>query len=711
MQPAQVLFASGAFFSTLGLDAALGRTFTPDDDVRGGGTHGPVTVISFDTWQRQYAGAADVIGRHVTIGRALVTIVGVAPRGFLGVDAGQSFDFAVPLGIEPLVGGPQSIVDSPRTFFLTVMLRRREGQSIEAAQVAAEALKREILATLSASPRMLEEPVVLVPAATGISDRSRLRQQYEQPIVIVGVIAACVLVVGCLNLANLLLARTAAARADLGIRFALGGSRWRIARLVIAEGALLVGGGAALGLPIALTGSRWLASSLPLPAGPVQLDLSLDWSVAAFGLTAAIVVLALCSLLPAILASRVAPIDVLKPARPGGARALVSGILVIVQVAVSAVLVLGAGMFVGTAVRLAQVPLGFDADRLTVVTVDSARIEMRSEDRPAIFDRIVSAAQALPGAGGAAGSIWTPLSGQIRLWTDARGRQSVATTPTVFNFVTPGWFAVYGTPIVIGRDFRSDDHAAAARVAIVNEAFVEQVGTAPAVGQPIDAGPCGDASCTIVGVAADARYTASPRDPVPPTVYIPLAQSAGRTPPTNARVRVTIREAPAAPAPSFAAIASAVRSVDPRLTFLVQPLSADVARSMAQERLLAALATVFGALALLLAGLGIYGVTSYAVGRRRVELAIRSALGADRRAIVALVAAETARRLAVGLAVGLAAAVWLSQFVTSLLFGVDPISASSALAVVATLGAVGAVAAWAPARRAARTSPTVLFRS
>jgi predicted permease len=714
MQPAQVLFASGDFFTMLGVEPVVGRIFDARDDVRGGGPDGPVAVIGFDAWRQRFDGAPDIASRHVAIGGVPVRIAGVAPRGFLGVDAGQRFDFVMPLGAEPLVRGTQSIVASPRAMLLTVMIRLRPGQSIEQGQAAMRAAHRDALQALPESPRMLEDPVVLVPAATGLSDRSRLRQQYERPVVIVGVIGACVLVVGCLNLANLLLARAAAVRGEFGLRLALGASRWLIGRQLIVEGALLVALGAMLGVLAAEWGSRALVAVLPLAAAPAHLDLSLDWRVAAFATGSAALTLTLCSVLPVLLAFRVSPRDVMGPAafRGQSAPAALAGGLVIVQVAISSVLVLAAGLFVGTAVGLSRVPLGFDADPLLVVTVDTRQTATSPPQQPALFDRIVAGLSALPGVTHAAGSIWTPIGGGGGgLLTDARGRQHVPPERSAFNFVTPGWFAAYGMRLIAGRDFAAADGAGAARVAIVNETLARRQVDGSVLGRLTEAGPCGREMCTIVGVVPDARYGASPRDPVPPTIYMPLSQSAGLTPPGTARVRVTLRLASDAPPPGSAATAAALERVDPRITFGVQPLSADVRRSYAQERLLAALAVVFGSLALLLAGLGIYGVTAYGVTRRRTELAIRLALGASPGSIVALVARQTLRRLAVGIAIGLAFAYWLSRFVATLLFGVEPLGPLSVLAVVAALAAAGGIAAWAPLVRAARVQPASLLRA
>jgi predicted permease len=711
-QPAQVLFVSGDFFTMLGVDAALGRTFTARDDVRGGGPDGPIAVVGFDAWQRRFDGAADVIGTQVSIGGAPVTIVGVAPRRFFGVDTGQRFDFAVPLGVEPLVRGTQSIVDSPHAFLLRVMLRLRPGQSLAQGQAAMRALHADILRERSGAPRFFEDPVVLVPAATGISDR--LRQQYERPLVIVGVIAVAVLVIGCLNLANLLLARTAAARGDLGVRLALGASRWRIARQVVLEGAVLVALGASAGLAGGLWGSRVLASSIPVAAGAVELDLSLDWRVAAFGAAAAVMTLLLCSLLPVLIASRAAPLDVMD--RPGARgqtpRVRFAGSLVTVQVAVSAALVLAAAMFVRTAVGLSRVPLGFDAEDVLIVTADTQRLNLAPARQPALFQRLVEVVSSLPGVTHAAGSIWTPLGGGWGLMTDARGRPHVAPDRAAFNFVSPGWFAAYRIPIVAGRDLTAADAAPAPRVALVNETFVRRLlPERPAVGRTTNAGACGDQQCTIVGVVQDARYSASPRDPLPPTIYLPLAQSAGSTPSGRASVRLTLRLAPDAPSPTPAAIASALAAVDPRVTFTVHPLAADVHTSLSQERLLAALAGMFGLLALLLAGLGIYGVTAYGVTRRRRELAIRLALGADRRSIVALVTRQLLIQLVAGTLIGLAVAFWLSRFVTALLFGIGPMAPLTVAAVVLTLLLAGVLAAWAPIRLALRVPPASLLRA
>ena len=707
MQPVQVLFASGDFFAALGVEAVRGRTFTVRDDQRGGGADGPVAVLGFEAWERRFHGDPDLVGRQIPIEGVPVTVVGVAPRGFFGVDVGQRFDLAVPLGAEPLIRGSQSILQNARMYVLTVMLRLRPGQSIADAQATLRALQADMLRSMSDTPRMAEDPVILVPAASGLSDRSRLRAQYERPLVIVAVIAACVLIVGSVNLANVLLARTAARRRELGLRRALGASRWRLARQVIVDSGLLAIAGGGAGALSALWASRALAAALPLAAGPVRLDLSIDWRVAAYVSGAATLAMGLCGLLPTLMAARVAPVEALdRPARSRRRRpASLSSALIVGQVALSAVLVMAAEMFVSTAVTLSRVPIGFDADQLLVVTVDASRAATNVGARLAISEQLVNRLSGFAGVTGSAGSIWTPMSGRGGgLITDASGRQAGAIR-AAFNMVTPGWFATYGTAIVAGRDFNAADRATAARVAVVNERFVRHyVPDGRPIGRIIDAGPCSD-GCTVVGVVRDALYGASRRDPAPPTVYIPLSQSAGLVPPGGGTVHVTLRVASSTAPPTPAAIASALQSIDGRLTFSARPLAQDVQASFARERLLAVLAGLFGWLALLLAGLGLYGLTAHTVTRRRAEFAIRLALGADRRAIVALVLRQTALLVGTGLAIGLAAAFWLSRFVTSLLFGAEGTSLFSAAVVAAALATTGALAAWNPARRAARVAP------
>ena len=714
MQPADVLVASGGFFATLGVPAVVGRTFTPADDVRGGGPDGAVAVISHELWRRRFGGAATVVGTRLPVEGVPFTIIGVAPPGFSGVDVGQAFDIALPFGAEPLISGPRTLLDDQRALLLTVMLRLKPKQSLSEATAALRAMQPQIVGSLREAPRFLQEPFVLVRAATGITDRSRLRQRYERPLVLLSIISGLVLFVVCVNIANLLLARAAARRHDLGVQVALGAQATRVARQVLVEGFVLAGMGAVPGVIFAMWATRGLVALLPAPAGAVSLDVSIDVRVLVFTIGVTLAAVALFGTAPAIQATRVAATEALRETtrRAGGGRwGRLSGGLIVAQMAVSVALVGAAGLFVRTLDRLSSVPLGFEPRRVLVITVNTARSAIDPAARLELYARIVEAIAGVPGVTHAAGSQWTPLGGGGGgLLTDARGRRAEFDRRVAFNFVTPGWFETYGTTIRAGRDVDARDTAGAPRVALVNETLRRRVfADRLALGETIDAGPCGRSGCTVVGVVADAAYSGSLRDGVPPTMYLPLAQSGGLTPAGSTSFRVSVRGAVDPPL-LVGSLAAALHDVDRALGFAFRPLAADVDAALAQERLIAVLAGFFGASALLLSGVGLYGVTAYAVTRLRGEIGVRLALGAMPGDVVRLVMRRVALLVGAGAAGGLAVSLWLAGYVAPLLYGLEPRDPFSLAVAVLTLAAIGMVAGWIPAARAARVDPMKILR-
>ena len=480
------LFASGGYFATLGVSAILGRTFTAADDRPGGGAEGPVAVISYGLWQRRFGGAAGVVGQPLVVDGVAVTIVGVTPPEFFGVDVGRAFDVAVPLETEPLIRGNRSTRSR-----LLVMLRLKPEQSIEEGTATLRSVQPSILGVTPESmstvrPPHYQEPFTLVSAAAGTSlpvrGPSGLRDSYTRPLVTILVVVLLVLVIACVNIANLLLARGTARRHELSVRIALGAPRGRLARQLLIESLVLAALGAIGGFMIAGWGSQALVAQLSTPAAHITLDLSFDWRMLAFTAGVAVATVGIFGMVPAFRATRGASMDVLKtqgraasPHAPGGRRlATLSSGLVIVQVALSLVLVVVAALFVRSFERLSHVPLGFDPDRVLVVNVDTRGARTDPRDRVRLYQRIVDAAGGVPGVAQAGGSIWTPVDGGMRMG-DSESR-------VAFNFVTPGWFAAYGTGVRIGRDFTAQDTAEASPVVVVNEAFVRAHlhGTVPA---------------------------------------------------------------------------------------------------------------------------------------------------------------------------------------------------------------------------------------
>jgi predicted permease len=515
-----------------------------------------------------------------------------------------------------------------------------------------------------------------------------------------------------------LLARATARRHELSVRRALGASRWRLARQWLVESIVLAVVGAGVGLAVAAWGSRMLVAQLSTVQAPVTLDLSLDWAVLTYTAAVTVATVVLFGTVPALRATRIAPIEALKA--PGGntrrggggsAHGLLatggSSSLVIAQVAFSLVLMAAAGLFIRTFDQLASVPLGFDPDRVLVIDVDTARARVDPAARFAYDDRLVEAVLGVPGVTHAAASIWTPLSGggYIR---DAQGRAAFSER-VVTNFVTPTWFDVYGIGIRAGRDFDHRDAANTLPVAIVNETFARTfLAGRHAIGETVEG--MGSTRRTVVGVAADAVFGRSLRDTPPPMMYVPLAQSPGLGRPADTSIRISVRSTSESSSVARSA-ATALTAVSGDLTFSFQPLADSVDDALARERLVAMLSVFFGVLAVFLAVIGLYGVTAYTATQRRTEIAIRMALGAQRLEVIGLVLRRGLALTAIGIAVGLAIAAALTRYVKALLFGVTPVDPATFLGVCVIFVAVAAVASYMPARRASNVDPMVALRA
>jgi predicted permease len=732
VQPVDGAYVSGDFFNTLGVQPFLGRTFTAADDERGGGPDGPVAVISYGMWQRRFGGAASIIGTPLVIERTPFTIIGVTPPEFLGAEVGRSFDVAVPLSANRLIRGKDSVIDGGA--WLYIMVRLKPGQSAETATNLLRSVQPQIRAAVVpgtpppeannpalrqlADQVFLKNPFTLVPASLGTS---QLRRRYEQPLLATLVIVGLVLLIACGNMANLLLARAAARRHELSVRLALGATRWRLVRLLLVEALVLAGVGALGGLAFARWAGPMLVAQLSTSVTRVTLDLSLDWRVLAFTVVVTAATAVTFGIAPAFRARRIAPIDALKDqghGALGGARTGLSSGLVVAQVALSMVLIVAAGLLVGTFQRLATLPLGFDSDRVLVANVDVSRA-VDPGNRLPFFQQLVAAVAAVPGIEGAGGSMATPVSGSSMLgFIDLPGAPPPQPEPgpvpfwnsrsIMVNQITPGWFATYGTAVRAGRDINERDVQGALPVAVVNEAYVRKflAGRNP-LGEAVTSLESTAPPRTIVGVVSDAVYV-SVRDGIRPTLYIPLAQREAGGP--TATIQISVRSSAGSPALLAPRVAAALTAVDRNLSFTFRPLQDRIDASLTQERLVALLAGFFGLLALLLAGLGLYGVTSYAVTRRRAEIGIRMALGAEPAGVVRLVLVRVFVLVALGVIIGTTVSVWSTQFLASLLYDLQPRDAVTLASAAATLTVVGAIAGWLPAYRASEIDPAQVLR-
>jgi predicted permease len=716
-QSADRQFVSGDFFTTLGIGAYRGRMLTPADDTPGA-PDGPVAVVSYRLWQQRLGGRADVIGAPLTINRLPVTLIGVMPPAFAGVEVGRVLDLALPYRVAAQFTATPFDDD---TRWLNIMVRLKPGVSMAAASNGLRARQAQIRAAAmpvkSAAPEFLQAPLALEPAGGG---SSMLGQRFARPLLVILAVVALVLLVACANIGNLLMARGLSRRHDLSVRVALGASRARLVRQLLTESLLLSTLGAAVGAAVVPSASRLMVTLLSPPAAPIVLDLGLDRRVLAFTVVITVLAAVVFGVAPALRASRVAPLEALNAhgrTAAGSGHTTFSDGLIVLQVVLSLVLVVAAGLFVQTFRQLAQVPLGFDRDGVEVVQVNAPTVP--STERRELFRRLVRAVSALPGVAAAGGSMNPPIVGELRgdLVVSAPGTSAPADAERVsqMNIVTPGWMAAYGTVIHAGRDLDDQDAELAPGAMLVNEAFARRfaagrnvVGSTLALAFRAAATtdlPLGQK--TIVGVVGD-TIARSVREPMPPAIYLPFSQ--WEWPLLQYTFFIGVRPSAGSPALLERSVRTALTAVSGDLTIRFEPLAQQVDESLAADRVLAILSGAFGGLALLLAGLGLYGVTACAVARRRPEIGIRMALGAAPAGVVRLVLSRVGLLVGAGVLGGIAVSLWASRFVAALLFGLEPgdpvILAGAAL----TLVAVGMLAGWLPARRAARSDPAAILR-
>jgi predicted permease len=592
------------------------------------------------------------------------------------------------------------------------MMRLKADQTRETAVGALRGVQPQVReATLPGGPparlaEYLREPFDLTPAATG---RSTLRDRYGRSLLMLMAVVIGVLFIACVNIASLLLARADSRRVEMSVRMALGASRAQIARLLLAEGACLSIAGGLIGVGFSRWFSDLLVRQLSTRNTQVFLDLSPDWRVLGFASAITFATAVLFGAVPAWRSSGADPGDALKEQGRGPAgsgRSPAAATLVVVQVALSLVLVVAAGLFIRTFSGLAVRPVGFAKDRVLLVNVTAPTTKYTLTQLKRVYERINEAVAAVPGVERAALSDITPAGGSARQTfvdvSDGTPRSGQERMTSV-NVISPGWLSTYGMRLLAGRDFVSTDRLNAPPVALVNEAFVRHflAGGNP-IGHTIDTG---GAKVEIVGLVEDVVYE-SLRQAVPPTMFTATTQRSAARPYVN----VSVLAAHGAPATLSPSISTAILGVAPEMVLQSRTLTEQVNADMSQERMLAVLFGSFGGLALLLAALGLYGVMANAVSRRRAEIGIRMALGARPSRVVQLVMRRAVAMVAAGVALGTVLSLWASRFVETLVWGLEPRDPATLVSAAAILAAVGAFAGWLPAWRASRIDPAIVLR-
>jgi len=725
-----VELVSGTYFPVLGVGAALGRTFTPEQDQAPGGH--PVVVLSHDFWRSRFAGDRSVVGKTVVVNGHKMTIVGVAAAGFHGVQLDFVPQIFVPMMMKAQMTPLWDALDDRRTRFVNVFGRLKPGVSLAQAKASLQPYFKSVLemeveqaafSRASVEDREAFGRIVL-DVRPGGQGRSYLRGQLETPLLLLMGLTVGVLLIACANVANLLIARAAARSKEIAMRLALGASRSRIVRLLLAESLVLAGLGATAGVALAYGANRILFGVMPPNIAALKLSPAPDPRTLGFTVAVAALTALVFGLVPALQSAGAQLAPTLKDqagALAGGARqARFRRALVTVQVALSLLLLVGAGLFVRSLVNLRELGPGFSTESLLAFNVDPSLGSYTVEQSKDFHTRLTEQLRALPGVsavGLAAIGILQDSSWDTSATIEGHVPAPDENTNPYMNSVSPGYFEALGVPVVAGRDFTLQDteqikHGKqednwVPRVVIVNQKFASRFfGDANPIGRRVGFGddPGTPADMEIVGVIGDIKYR-NVRDEIPIQMFVPYLAS------TRVGDMTYYLRTSGSPEAAVALARDRLRQLDPNLPLHgVRTMGQRVSDSLLVERLIAGSSTAFGLLATLLASIGLYGLMAYSVTHRTREIGVRLALGALSRDVVWLILREALLLLGVGLAVGLPAALALAHYARGQLFGVhcaDPLSLGLAvlgLLVAATLAGV------LPARRASRLDPTVALR-
>jgi putative ABC transport system permease protein len=719
------IYASGSYFDVLGVRPAAGRLFSSSDDIRG---CSGVAVLGYGFWQSRYAGAESALGSFIRLNGHGFPIIGVVQRGFTGTDVGENFDVAIPICAEAIVQGSDSGLDRRSRWWLEMMGRLKPGMTLAQANARMESSSPQLFDAVvpEALPAKLQatfrkNTFTIVSAATGSAGPTELRQQYNRPLEILMVVVGLVLLIACANIASLLLARSAARRKEIAVRLSLGASRGRLVRQLLTESIVLSGLGALLGVLFARWGSAFLVRFVSSSQNQIFLDPKMDSRVLGFTVGVTLVCGLLVGVLPALRATRVSAMSAMKGEQAqsagGRSRSATPRWIIAAQVALSLILLIGAGLLIHTFVNLMTMDPGFDRNNVLLAETNIHNAALPKAAIAPLYGQMLTKLRAIPGVLSAGQGSNAPLSTPAWVWLlQIPGQQLPAgVKPGVYmNWVTPGYFSTMQQHVLEGRAFDSRDSAGSTRVIVVNQLLARTYfPKQDPIGKQLQLNPMGPfkaAPLEIIGVVQNARYDSLNQD-FPPTAYLPLAQiSAFNVPPSLFEESTFEVRTAMTPAALIPAVRDALTSVNNLVSLQFTTLNQQASNSIIQQRLLATLSGFFAALALLLTAIGLYGVMAYAVTLRTREIGIRMALGAQQRSILSLVLRDAAIVLAAGTAAGLLGSFWITRLVQRFLFGVKPSDPWSLALAVAALVAVALIATYVPARRAMRVDPTVALR-
>lgn len=701
-------FASGDFFTALGVLPVIGRTFGRDDDQPAGGKNGPVAVISDGLWARRYGKSPSVLGKSIVLNAVGLTIIGVMPAGFFGAEVGALPDVWVPLNLQRQLEGTQCI-SSPHCWYLSAIGRLKPGVSSEQAGAQLRAISLGIMQDAEPPVRsdrraeFLRQTLGVEPGSAGFTG---IRRRLRTPLRVLMALVGFVLLIACANMANLLTARAQARNKEVAVRLAMGAGKSRVIRQFLTESLLLAIGGAAGGFLVAIVATKSLVALLSTTDNPIHLDLQPDWRILLFTAAAGIGAGLLFGLAPALRATRLGVGAALKErshqiqnsaARFGFARVLLG-----FQVALSLVLVAAAGLLASSLVRLWTSSPGFDPSGVTVVNIDTTKLPQKGPAVLDVYARILERARTLPGVESATLLSTTPLTN--RGWDEFITIPSRSDLPedqrdAFINAVGPQMFDTLHVPLLAGRDINEGDTRLSAKVAIISENAARRWFPNGALGQDVQ---LEKSTLRVIGIAGNTKYS-NLREDFPLTLFVPYTQW-NQTGFIALRTRAPLRQ-------TYAIFHDMLRQVAPGAPIrTIRTMDQQVSESLSSERLTAFLSLFFAVLALLLTAVGLYGVLAYSVSRRTSEIGIRMALGARRSNVVWLVIREAMGHTAFGAFAGIAAVLASSKLIASLLYGVKPHDPATMFLAILLLALVCAIAAWIPARRASRLDPMAALR-